>query len=251
LGISGDPAAPDFGVGSGFSHTPEVSAGRLQGRRALLEQIDGATGPASVWQERALDLLSSPAAQQAFEVGREPAAVRDRYGRHSHGQSVLLARRLIEAGVRLVCVNWPNDNQFFWDTHTNNFNSLRGRLMPPADHAFAALLDDLHQRGLLEETLVVWVGEFGRSPRIAAQAGRDHWPPCYSAVLAGGGIRGGQVYGRSDRLGAFPAENPVAPHDLTATIYHALGIPRDQTLDDREGRPLVLTAGHPIQALFG
>jgi uncharacterized protein (DUF1501 family) len=164
---------------------------------------------------------------------------------------VLLARRLIEAGVRLVCVNWPNDGQTFWDTHANNFAGLRGRLMPPADRAFAALLDDLHQRGLLDETLVVWVGEFGRAPRVSANnAGREHWPFCYSGVLAGGGVRGGLVHGRSDRQGAYPSEHPVSPHDLTATVYQALGIAPDQVLQDREGRPLALTEGTPVQALF-
>ena len=167
-----------------------------------------------------------------------------RYGRHVHGRCLLLARRLIEAGTRLVCVNWHSDGEFFWDTHTNNFNGLKRRLMPPADQGFAALLEDLSQRGMLDETLVVWVGEFGRSPRVNRQnAGREHHPGCYSAVLAGGGVRGGQVYGRSDRQAAYPAESPVSPADLTATIYHALGIPANATLPDREGRPVFSTAG--------
>jgi hypothetical protein len=251
LVLNGDPAAPDFGVADTLGRAAGVSDSRLQDRRALLGRINPA-GPTSVWQERALDLLSSPVAQRAFDLGTEPAAVRDRYGRHTHGQAVLLARRLIEAGVRLVCVNWHNDGQTFWDTHANNFNGLSGRLMPPADRAFAALLDDLHQRGLLDETLVVWVGEFGRAPRISAgNAGREHWPFCYSGVLAGGGVRGGLVHGRSDRQGAYPAENPVPPHDLTATIYQALGVAQDHVLRDREGRPLVLTEGSPVQNLFG
>jgi hypothetical protein len=228
------------------------NAARLQERRALLEQLEPAGGPANVWRERAFDLLCSPAAQRAFDLTAEPAAVRDRYGRHIHGQAVLMARRLVEAGVRLVCVNWHNDGQNFWDTHSNNFTGLRGRLMPPSDQAFAALLEDLHQRGMLDETLVVWVGEFGRAPRITANnAGREHWPFCYSGVLAGGGIRGGLVYGSSDRQGAYPAENPLPPHDLTASIYHALGIAPEVTLTDRLGRPQHLTEGQVVQALFG
>ncbi len=148
-------------------------------------------------------------------------------------------------------MNWHQDQQNFWDTHSDNFNSLKNRLMPPADRGFSALIEDLAQRGMLNETLVVWVGEFGRSPRISKQnAGREHHPRCYSAVLAGGGVRGGQVYGRSDRIAAYPAENPVTPSDLTATIYHALGIPPETTIQDREGRPIALTEGRPVTALF-
>ncbi|HET6576525.1 MAG TPA: DUF1501 domain-containing protein, partial [Fimbriiglobus sp.] len=200
----------------------------------------------------ALELLSSAGAEAAFDLSREPPALRDRYGRHTHGQSCLLARRLIEAGVRLVCVNWPDDGKTFWDTHGNNFNGLKDRLMPPADRGFAALLDDLTQRGLLDETLVVWVGEFGRAPKITrASAGREHWPRCYSAVLAGGGVRGGAVYGASDRIGALPAADPVSPADLTATVYHALGVDPASPTTDRLGRVLTLTMGSPLRSLFG
>jgi uncharacterized protein (DUF1501 family) len=150
-----------------------------------------------------------------------------------------------------VCVNWHNDHRTFWDTHGDNFNGLKNRLMPPADRAFAALLDDLAARGLLDETLVVWVGEFGRKPHITAgNAGREHWPRCYSAVLAGGGVRGGLVYGRSDSRGAYPAEHPVSPADLAATVYHALGIPAETHLHDREARPTRLTEGQPVTALL-
>jgi uncharacterized protein (DUF1501 family) len=150
----------------------------------------------------------------------------------------------------LVCVNWHPDGQFFWDTHNNNFPGLKNRLMPPADRGFSALLEDLSQRGLLDETLLVWVGEFGRQPRIGPNGGREHWPRCYSAVLAGGGIRGGQIYGRSDRRAAFPAEDPVSPGDLTATIYHALGVSTEVSVTDREGRPVSLTEGTPLRSLF-
>jgi uncharacterized protein (DUF1501 family) len=156
---------------------------------------------------------------------------------------------LIEAGSRLVTVNWPDDGKNFWDTHTNNFPSLKDRLMPPADRAFAALLDDLTARGLLEDTLVVWVGEFGRTPRVV-NAGRQHWPQCYSAVLAGAGVCGGAIYGTSDQHGAYPADKPVSPADLTATMYHALGIDAAAELRDPNGRPWKIAEGTPIRQLF-
>jgi hypothetical protein len=251
--LAADPAAPDFDVAE-LRRAADLSAERLEARHRLLTNLDTYTlrgQELSDSHRRALDLLTSSTARRAFDLSREPAPVRDRYGRHVHGQCLLLARRLIEAGVRLVCVNWHQDGQFFWDTHQNNFASLKTRLMPPADQGFSALLEDLLQRGLLEETLVVWVGEFGRSPRISRNnAGREHHPGCYSAVLAGGGVKGGQVHGRSDRQAAYPAENPVSPADLTATIYHALDIPPATTLPDREGRPVLLTQGRPLSVLF-
>jgi uncharacterized protein (DUF1501 family) len=149
-------------------------------------------------------------------------------------------------------VNWHQDHQNFWDTHADNFNRLKNQLMPPADQGFSALLEDLEQRGLLGETLLVWVGEFGRSPKITrGNAGREHHPGCYSAVLAGGGIRGGYVHGSSDRLAAYPADKPVSPADLTATIYHALGVAPDRTMHDREGRRIALTEGSAVTSLFG
>jgi hypothetical protein len=251
--LTTNPAAPNFTVPA-LARPAEVTAERLDARRELLASLDvrvpSLEGFAGSLQ-RAMDLLTSDAARRAFDLSREPAGLRDRYGRHIHGQCLLLARRLIEAGVRLVCVNWHQDGQFFWDTHQNNFAGLKHRLMPPTDQAYSALLEDLSQRGLLDETLVVWVGEFGRSPRInRANAGREHHPGCYSAVLAGGGVRGGQVHGRSDHHAAYPAADPVSPADLAATIYHALGVPPDATLQDREGRPAVLTEGRPVMALF-
>jgi uncharacterized protein (DUF1501 family) len=163
----------------------------------------------------------------------------------------LLARRLVEAGVRLVTVNWHNDGINFWDTHGDNFNQLKNRLMPPTDQGFAALLDDLAARGLLDETLVVWLGEFGRNPRITRNnAGREHWPRCYSGVLAGAGIVGGAVYGSSDRWGAYPATNPTRPEDVSATILHALGVAPNTEVRDPVGRPLRITEGKPLAALF-
>jgi hypothetical protein len=245
--LTGNPAAADFAV-PGLSRPGDVSADRLAGRRSLLGRVHAPPGD---WQ-RAFDLLGSPRAQQAFDLGREPERVRDRYGRHIHGQCLLMARRLIEADVRLVQINWHQDGRTFWDTHGDNFNRLRRDLMPPTDQGLSALLEDLEQRGMLEEMLVVWVGEFGRAPRISRNnAGREHWPFCYSAVLAGGGVRGGQVYGSSDRQAAYPATNPVAPEDLTATLYHALGVPPETTVTDRLGRPLHLTQGRAVEALFG
>jgi uncharacterized protein (DUF1501 family) len=162
----------------------------------------------------------------------------------------------------LVTVFWPSDGiknvSVYWDTHSRNFRDLRERLMPPADQAFSALLDDLRGRGMLDETLVIWTGEFGRTPRVgqrnsdagAGRDGRDHWPGCFTTVLAGGGIRGGQVYGSSDRHAAYPAANPVAPVDLVATAYHCLGVAPHQVLHDRLGRPQTISPGTPIGELL-
>lgn len=250
--ITGDPNSPTFAV-AGLAASSDLSPRRLQDRAALCRTLDrtgGYGGGFSDLRARALDLLITPEATRAFDLSQEPAAIRDRYGRNRVGQSCLMARRLIEAGTRLVTVNWPDDGQTFWDTHGNNFPSLRDRLMPPADMSFAALLDDLSDRGLLDETLVVWIGEFGRTPKVE-NAGRQHWPQCYSAVLAGGGIRGGAIYGASDSIGAYPADRPVSPADMTATIYHALGINPETSVNDRLGRALVLTEGKPLTDLFG
>ena len=249
--VTGDPNAPGFRV-AGLGGPADVPPARLTGRAALLDRLDRApapAGPHAQLRHKALDLLASPAVSAAFDLSREPAATRDRYGRHAHGQSCLLARRLVEAGTRLVTVNFPDDGHAFWDTHGNNFPSLRTRLMPPADAGFGALLDDLDARGLLDETLVVWVGEFGRTPRIE-NGGRQHWPRCYSAVLAGGGVRGGMVYGASDKIGAYPTESPVSPADLTATMYRALGIDPEAPILDRLRRPQVLTDGRAVRAIF-
>jgi arylsulfatase A-like enzyme len=251
--ITADPNAASFQV-PGLKLPSDIPLHRLEARKNLLGQFEAHQAIAASYdrfQQRAIDLVTSSSAQRAFALDEEPPALRDRYGRHIHGQSLLLARRLIEAGARLVEVNWHQDHQTFWDTHGNNFRRLKDQLMPPVDQGFSALVEDLAQRGLLEETLLVWVGEFGRSPKItSANAGREHHPWCYSAVLAGGGIRGGQVYGRSDRLGAYPAENPVSPADLTATIYHALGVAPALTVRDREGRPVTLTEGAPVMSLW-
>ncbi len=246
--VSGDPNSPKFAV-AGLTAPGDLSKERLVSRGDLCRQLDR-TGGHSDLRSKALDLLVAPGVSKAFDLTQEAAKARDKYGRHTHGQSCLLARRLVEAGTKLVTVNWPDDGQSFWDTHGNNFPALKDRLMPPADRAFSALLDDLSERGLLDETLVVWVGEFGRNPNIES-AGRQHWPKCYSAVLAGGGIRGGSIYGASDKIGGAPAENPTSPADLTATMYHALGIDPGAMVADRLGREQALTEGKPLTGLFG
>ncbi|HEV7223628.1 MAG TPA: DUF1501 domain-containing protein [Pirellulales bacterium] len=270
LTIDADPSHAGYRVGD-FLLPAEVSAKRLDDRRTLLADINRqierqAANPSlntmGSHYRRAFELLSTAAAGSAFNLDEEPPALRDRYGRHPHGQSVLQARRLVERGVPLVTVFWPSEGiknvSVYWDTHSRNFIDLRERLMPPADQAFSALLDDLGQRGLLDETLVVWTGEFGRTPRVgqrnsdagAGRDGRDHWPGCFSAVLAGAGIRGGQVYGSSDRHAAYPASDAVAPVDLVATAYHCLGVAPDLALEDQQGRPLVVCPGSPIRELL-
>jgi len=258
--VGGDPGQPNWSVPA-LALMDGLSSSRLLDRRRLLgdiesqrRQLDRSAAMARVsgQQERAFGLLASPEVRAAFDLQAEPDDVRDRYGRNTHGQCVLLARRLIERGVQLVSVNWHNDGQSFWDTHGNNFPRLQNDLIPPADRALASLLTDLEERGLLDETLIVWVGEFGRRPQInASQAGREHHPFCYSGLLAGGGVRGGSIYGASDATASYPAENPVTPHDFNATVMHALGISDEATLPDRTNRPLRLHGGRAITELFG
>jgi hypothetical protein len=254
--LVGDANDPNFKV-PGCVLPADIPTDRLISRQDLLAALGSSplaeVGPDwSDCQKRAISLLMSESARRAFDLSHEPAAVRDRYGRNTHGQCVLLARRLLEAEVPLVTVNWHDDRSNFWDTHGQNFTRLKGELMPPTDAAFSALLTDLSDRGMLDETLVVWVGEFGRRPVISRDvAGREHWPGCYSAVLAGGGIRGGAIYGASDRIAASPSEKPTSPSDLVATIYHALGIPPELTLADSQNVPKHIVQGMPITALFG
>ncbi len=242
-----------------FQAPEALTPQRLLRRNRLLGEVDRhreallSTVPAAELrrhQQAALSLVTAAEARAAFDLARENPEARRRYGDSAFGQGLLLARRLVEAGVRLVTVNWARDDAF-WDTHANNFKQLKDSLLPPFDTAFAALLDDLHARGLLEETLVVCLGEFGRTPQVNAGAGRDHWAACNSVVLAGGGIRGGYVHGKSDRLAAYPDADPVTPEDLAATIYHALGIPPGTELMDPQGRPVPLSTGEPVLSLFG
>jgi Protein of unknown function (DUF1501) len=230
----------------------------LGGRRRLLDEMNRAAPALQATAEirslddasrRAYELLGSTATREAFDLAKEPRKVRDGYGPTPFAQNCLLARRLVEAGVPLVTLfSFGNRD---WDTHGNNFKDLKGTLLPPTDRGFAALLKDLDARGLLDETLVVWMGDMGRTPRVNKGAGRDHWSFCYSVVLAGGGVKGGQVYGSSDRGAAYPSTNPVSPADLAATIYHCLGIDPRAHLTDQQGRPLVVAAGKPIPALVG
>ncbi len=203
------------------------------------------------FQARAFDLLNAPATRAAFDLGREDPRVRDRYGRNIYGQSILLARRLIEAGTRVACVSWAPDANATWDTHGQNFPKLRDVLLPQLDAAIPSLLEDLADRGMLERTLVVVMGEFGRSPRINGTAGREHWSLGYSLFLAGGGIKAGHVFGASDKIAAHPALDPVTPAEIIATIYHCLGIAPDHELHDQLGRPLaVVPGGKPIRAIL-
>ncbi|HJZ53366.1 MAG TPA: DUF1501 domain-containing protein, partial [Gemmataceae bacterium] len=234
----------------------DVPDGRIESRRRLLGALDRPGGPADrdAYYEQAFDLIRSPAVHRALRLDREPVRTREAYGPHLFGQGCLLARRLLEAGVPLVTVYWhyegPDDSPV-WDTHANNFRHLRERLVPPADRAAAFLLEDLSARGLLDDTLVVVMGEFGRSPRVNRQAGRDHWPHCQSILLAGAGLRGGSVYGTSDRTGGYPADAPVSPADLTATFLHLLGMPPDTEIRDRTGRPHRPCTGTPVRGLLG
>ena len=186
--------------------------------------------------------------REAFELEREPAAMRDRYGRHAFGQSLLLSRRLVEAGVPIVQANMGTMNR--WDTHNANFRALKDTLLPPFDQGLSALLTDLDERGLLDETLVVCTGEFGRTPLINANAGRDHWSNVFSAVFAGAGVRGGQAIGASDAQAAYPVTRGWYPADLGATIYESLGISPQTQVVDRLGRPHQLNAGEVIAPLF-
>lgn len=235
---------------------PEMSPSRLDQREALLARLDRAVPNAdrNNLYRQAFGLMRSPAVHAAFDLHREPARVRAQYGDHLFGRGCLLSRRLLEAGVPMVSVYWhyegPDDSPV-WDTHQNNYPHLRQRLMPPTDRAVAAVLDDLSVRGLLTDTLVIVMGEFGRTPRINRQAGRDHWPGAQSILLAGAGIQGGNVFGSTDRIGAFPNDLAVAPADLMATFLHLLGIPADEEVRDRTGRVLRVCHGTPIRGLIG
>jgi hypothetical protein len=262
--VNGDPTRPDFSIDT--LTLPEAVNGRRFGERVTLhaaldrlaDRIGSLPGAARMdgYYDRAFHLLQSPQARRAFQLSAEPMRLRDRFGMNHFGQSCLLARRLVEAGVPLITVNWtarttPSlSSPDVWDTHQDNFNRLKKNLLPPLDRGLTALLDDLADRGLLDETLVVWLGDFGRTPKINGSAGREHWGFCQSVLLAGGGVRGGQVFGSSDRTAAYPAELPVRPDDLAATIYQSLGIRLDHELIDSQGRPLSLCTGKPLEALF-
>jgi hypothetical protein len=252
----------------------DINTARLLARRGLVNVIEEqdrlvqgnrATDALGGFYEQAFRMLSAPAAKRAFDLNLEPPAMRDRYGRNEYGESFLLARRLVEAGVRMVTVIWmyifPSGRvSNVWDNHAGfgihgartGFDLLKSPVcIPPLDQGYTALLQDLSERGLLDETLVVAAGEFGRTPKINADQGRDHWGMCQSALLAGGGIRGGQVHGASDKIAAYPKDSPVAPEDLLATIYHALGLSTNEIIRDRENRPHRICDGQPLVGLFG
>jgi hypothetical protein len=274
-----DPNSPEFHI-PGLKLPADLPPLRLNERNSLLEQVnrhldnvarttppsppfvrgggpvfsppyEGGVGGVDGLRQQALDLLRSPQARRAFNLDEESPRNRDRYGRHRFGQSVLLARRLVEAGVKLVQVNWTrdadgNDSSPAWDTHQKNAELLKTKLCPPMDLAYSALLEDLAQRGLLDETLVVWMGEFGRTPKINGAGGRDHWGHVYSVALAGGGVRGGQLIGASDKIAGYPKDGKVDPSDLAATIFHCLGIDPHTEVRDQLGRPLAVSRGSVI-----
>lgn len=260
-----DPESPDFRIEE--LRLPDgVSMDRLVARQGLLSDLDqqllaleagGVLSGLDSSRRQAFELLTSSAARAAFDLGREPAALRDRYGRHKFGQSVLLARRLVESGVRLVQVNFPREpgdlssGNPLWDTHRDNAARLKNNLCPPFDLAFSTLIDDLAQRGLLDETLVAVFGEFGRSPKINQNGGRDHWGACFSGALAGAGLEGGRIIGASDRQGGYVANRPVRPAELAATIFHSLGIDPSTMFYDRLNRPLPAAEAGPIRELVG
>jgi len=259
--ITRDPGAADFAMDS-LRSAEGIDASRLDDRRALLQEVDiqqrqlalTAEGRRlSDQQQAAFSVLASGRIARAFAMDQEPASVRDRYGRHPFGQSLLLARRLVQVGVPVVQANMGIVQN--WDTHANNFGKLKNQLLPPLDQGVSALLDDLESTGLLDDTLVMMLGEFGRTPRIFAinqnsVPGRDHWAPCFFGVFAGAGVRGGQLIGSSDRIGAYPSTPPFSPNDVGATVYHVLGIDPAMEVRDRQNRPVTLNRVEVMQALW-
>jgi hypothetical protein len=281
--VTGDPSLPNFAV-PGLAELPELPMDRLATRDNLRQALDSAVAQRTelpgverldAFQRKAVEVVTSPAARRAFDLSSEPQRLRERYGTDPGsdraiearkfgglphiGQTFLLARRLIEAGVRLVTVMTGRRIDQAWDTHRDHFGLMRKSLCPPFDRAFSALISDMHLRGLLDETLVVVMGEFGRTPKIgyvtsdagAAKNGRDHWPYCYTVLFAGAGVPGGAVYGSSDRTAAFPREYPVGPEDVAATIYESLGINLSTEIHDQQGKPYTLCTGKPIRAILG
>jgi Protein of unknown function (DUF1501) len=262
--VGEDPNGPDFRLPE-LSLPANLSPDRLENRREMLHLIDQqaellefsarAQGIDSFYNT-ALTMLTAPEVKRAFDLSQEPAALRDRYGRTTYGQGCLLARRLVEAGVRFINVYFApfiGGCTGGWDTHGFNekpmYPILKNYLLPLTDQVVPVLLEDLEARGLLDQTLVVWVGEFGRSPRINNMAGRDHWPQCYTGLLAGGGVKRGFVYGTSDRTGAYPASDPVRPDDLAATLFWLLGIDPHTEFHDPLDKPIPIAAGNPVMGV--
>jgi hypothetical protein len=265
LSASGQLSQPEFQLDQ------RVSASRLETRSDLLRALPGGLSDHDefdlerydVYQQQALEILRSPQVGQAFALETEAAATHDWYGRHRHGQSVLLARRLVEAGARFVTVYWGREDQDWadgrgarsannpWDTHRNHFPLVTQSLMPRADQTLSALLEDLDQRGLLDETLVVWMGDFGRTPRISQPwASRDHWPHAFSILMAGAGLPRGKVYGSTDDQAAFVTADPLSPADLTATIFKLLGVNPRAVVKGVAGQSHSISNGRPLRELL-
>ncbi len=253
----GEPTMP------GCDSLPEMTVQRLDRRRTMLEQLDREFNRVSSstaidrldqFQDRAFSLLCSSQTRDAFDVSQEPHELREQYGRNLFGSSMLIARRLVERGVPFISVHAENflpNGSFTYDMHENNFGMLKGNNLPVLDLCLPALVNDLENRGLLDSTLIFVMGEMGRSPKINALAGRDHWPQCTFCVMAGGGVRGGAVYGTTDAIAAYPTINPVSPGDIVATIYHQLGIDPHLMVPDRSGRPMPIAhGGEPIREIL-
>jgi hypothetical protein len=263
--INQDPSAAGFLVG-GYERQQDVPQERLAGRRQLETLLDdsrlaqdGRTRSLTEFQQKAFDLVARNQGQSAFDLSVESAATRERYGRNPFGQGCLLARRLIEAGTRMVTVSYcSSGGGHEWDTHSGTFSRLKGTLLPRLDLAYSALLEDLLARGLLQDTVVYLGGEFGRTPRIgqttsgggASKDGRDHFPHCFCGIMAGGRIRPGMVYGTSDSKAATPAKDPVAMENLAATLFAGMGIDPDSMVYTRDNRPMPVTHGEVIQDLL-
>ena len=258
-----DPADPKFAA-PGCALPDDLPSLRLDDRLSLLKQLDQSrrTLEQTVdianydrYRQQTIDLIAGGRAGAAFDMAKEPDAVRNRYGRTKHGQCVLLARRLVEAGVSLVQVNWASPNKSLpnsggWDTHDKHSESLKGWLMPNMDQTYSALITDLEERGLLDETLVLWVAEFGHTPKFNQKLGRDHWGKVFSIALAGGGVRGGVVHGSTDRDAAAPLDAPVTPADYLATVFHCLGYDPDTIVRDVQGRPLPIARGRVVREVL-
>jgi hypothetical protein len=255
LSVNGDPGTPD--AIPALKPPADITGERLARRQALLAVLDhgGPSSPASrtsaELRQQAVALSGATGgAAGAFSLDGEPMRLRERYGNHRFGRALLLARRLAEAGVPMAAIHFNEMTVCDgWDTHSKNFPALQGELLPMLDQGLSALLEDLEQRGLLEKTVVVCMGEFGRTPKINAQGGRDHWGLCQSVLLAGGGIKGGRVYGSSDRIGAYPVSDPVDPTDIHATLYHCLGLDPGQIVRDHLRRPYPLSIGRVLTTL--
>lgn len=261
--IIGDPASVGYKVDI-LNRLEGLSQQRVSTRRDLLKQFDSAMAISEKpiqqlrsFYDKAFELLDSKTFRQAMQIDEEKLETRERYGLHKEhnqqlrGQNLLMARRLVEAGVPFINVQDFRQQGQNWDSHAKNFEKNKKTLLPPADQSLSALIEELDERGLLDSTLIVATGEFGRTPKINGNAGRDHWPDCYSLLLAGGGIQGGAVYGSSDRTGAYPADSPVTPADLAATIYSLFGIDPQTHIHDQTGRPWRISDGRVIDGVFG